>query len=62
METSHAAMEASLEKYLPTQAVRYEWEEDQAEMLKAWEEADLPCMPGRPTNWVVPKERNIASW
>jgi hypothetical protein len=62
MQTSWAAMNASVEAHLPTQLTKYEWEADQDEMLAKWEKEGLPVCPGRVMEWEVPEKRNIASW
>jgi len=62
MQTNWAAMNAELEKHMPTQQVRYEWEEDQEAMLAKWESEGLPVMPGRVMDWDIPEKRNVASW
>ncbi len=62
MSTNWAAMYGELEKHRPTQLVRYEWWDEQDDIIAKYEAKGIPPPPGRPQPLNVPERARVASW
>ena len=62
MSTSHEKMNAELQKHMPTQLPKYEWEDRQDELCAKWDAQGLPPCPGSPMKWNMPDKSRVASW
>ncbi|CCI39414.1 unnamed protein product [Albugo candida] len=64
MSTTHAAMNQLLQRQVETNPhnVHYEWEPFQEEIIRDFEEKNLPPIPGRPCQWHVPTSSRQEDW
>nr|CCA15559.1 conserved hypothetical protein [Albugo laibachii Nc14] len=64
MSTTHAAMNQLLKNQVDANPhnVHYEWEPFQDEIIRDFEEKNLPPIPGRPCQWQVPSSSRQENW